>query len=77
MANKMIKIKYCGNCNPDVNPKEVKKTLEALVAEIPRNDLSVMVDGCSRACLTKRKQADKSAGNVIFVSSKEVVRRKQ
>ncbi len=73
----MIKIKYCGNCNPDVNPKDVKKALETFFTEIPREDTSIMVNGCSRACLTKRKSVEEVKGKVIFVSSKDVVRRER
>jgi len=73
----MIKIKYCGNCNPDVNPKDVKNALEALfTSPLPRKDVSIMVNGCSRACLTKKNPADNAKGKTIILSSQEVVRRK-
>jgi hypothetical protein len=69
-------IKYCGNCNPDVNPKDVKKALEALFTNTPREDVSIMVNGCSRACLTKRKPVQKTEGKTIILSSQEVMKKK-
>ncbi len=69
----MVKVKFCGNCNPDVNPKKVKKALEALFADIPREDMSIMVNGCSRACLTKRNPPLKNKNSRIFVNSKDVI----
>ncbi|MCX5809146.1 MAG: hypothetical protein NTX36_07225 [Proteobacteria bacterium] len=72
----MKNIKYCGNCNPDVHPKDVKNALEALFTDIPREDISIMVNGCSRACLTKKNPVDNAKGKTIILSSREVVRRK-
>ncbi|MCX5817640.1 MAG: hypothetical protein NTX75_15620 [Proteobacteria bacterium] len=72
----MKKIKYCGNCNPDVHPKDVKNALEAFFTDIPREDISIMVNGCSRACLTKKNPVDNAKGKTIILSSREAVRRK-
>jgi hypothetical protein len=72
----MKMIKYCGNCNPDVHPKDVKNALEALFTDIPREDISIMVNGCSRACLTKKNPVDNAEGKTIVLSSQEVVRRR-
>ena len=70
----MINIKYCGNCNPDIHPKDVKKALEALLAvDIPRKYISIMVNGCSRACLTKKNPANDAKGKTIIISSQEVL----
>jgi hypothetical protein len=69
----MKKIRYCGNCNPDEDPGEVKKALEVL---FPGGDAAnVLVDGCSRACLSKKEQDTKNDPGVIVVSSREVMRR--
>ena len=74
----MKKIKYCGNCNPDVHPNDVKHALEALFTDdIPREDISIMVNGCSRACLTKKNPVDNAECKTIILSSQEVVRRKE
>ena len=74
----MRKIKYRGNSNPDVHPKDVKNALEKLFTDdIPREDISIMVNGCSRACLTKKGPADNAKGKTIILSSQEVVRRKE
>lgn len=69
----MKMIKYCGNCNPDIHPKDVKNALEALLADIPREDISIMVNGCSRACLTKNKLLQEAEGKTIILSSQEVL----
>lgn len=69
----MVKVKFCGNCNPDVDPKKVKKALEGLLADIPCEDISIMVNGCSRACLTKKNQPLKNKNRRSFLSSKEVM----
>lgn len=71
----MRKIKYCGNCNPDVNPKKVKKALEYLFTDIPRENISIMVNGCSRACLTKKNSSQISIDNKIVLSSSEVIKK--
>jgi len=73
----MKKIRYCGNCNPDVHPEDVKKALEELFPDIPGEDISIMVNGCSRACLTKKGPAQKTKGKTIVLSSREAVRRKE
>jgi hypothetical protein len=50
------KIKYCGNCNPEVHPKHIRKAVEKIAAE-KGPDILVLVNGCSRECLTKSKEA--------------------
>jgi len=69
----MMKVKFCGNCNPDVNPKKVKKALETLYTNIPREDMSIMVNGCSRACLTKRNPPSENKNNRIYVNAKDII----
>ena len=70
-----MNVKYCGNCNPDVNPKKVKKALETLFTDIPREDISIMINGCSRACLTKRNSPKMGEGKKIFLSSREIIKK--
>jgi predicted RNA binding protein with dsRBD fold (UPF0201 family) len=72
----MIKVKYCGNCNPDVSPKRVKKALETLYTDIPREDISIMVNGCSRACLSKKNQHQAMDDNNIVLSARDVIKKK-
>ncbi len=69
----MREIRYCGNCNPDEDPEEVKKALEKLFpgADGP----CIIVNGCSRACLSKRTPGVNNDPGVIVMSSREVMRR--
>lgn len=70
---RMKDIRYCGNCNPDEHPGEVKRALEEL---FPDGDaLCLLVDGCSRACLSKKERDMKNDPEVVVVSSREVMRR--
>jgi hypothetical protein len=48
------KIKYCGNCNPDIHPKYIRHIIERMAARTG-SDTLVIVNGCSRECLTKSK----------------------
>ncbi len=70
---RMKGIRYCGNCNPDEDPGEVKKALEELFSD--GDAASVLVDGCSRACLSKKERDARNDPGVIVVSSREVMRR--
>ncbi len=46
-------IRYCGNCNPETEPKKVRGTLKKMAAETG-DDVLILVNGCPRLCLTKR-----------------------
>ncbi|MBP1745517.1 MAG: hypothetical protein H6Q54_132 [Deltaproteobacteria bacterium] len=48
------KIRYCGNCNPEVHPKHIRTIVEKIAAG-KGSDILVLVNGCSRECLTKSK----------------------
>jgi hypothetical protein len=48
------KIKYCGNCNPDIHPKYIRHVVERIAAGTG-SDTLVCVNGCTRECLTKSK----------------------
>jgi hypothetical protein len=48
------KVKYCGNCNPDINPKYVRPIVERMAAGTGPETL-IIVNGCSRECLTKSR----------------------
>lgn len=49
----MKNIKYCGNCNPDVHPRQVREVLERLPEYA--GDTVIAVNGCSRVCISKGK----------------------
>ncbi len=49
----MKKVRYCGNCNPDEHPGDVREKLETLFPDDV--DLSIIVDGCAKACLSKKR----------------------
>jgi hypothetical protein len=68
-------IKYCGNCNPDVNPERVRPLVDRLAAEAEPGTLLV-VNGCSRACLSKDGRSD-TLDKVIILNSQEVLRREE
>jgi hypothetical protein len=68
------KVKFCGNCNPEVHPGRVKAALEELLADGDDSDL-VLVNGCSRACLTKGMENVK--GTPTIMSARDVVERKR
>jgi hypothetical protein len=71
----MKNIRYCGNCNPDVHPGEVRKELEKLL----RDDdcMSILVDGCSRACLSKGESVPGKQEKTVILRSREVMRGKK
>jgi hypothetical protein len=50
-------IKYCGNCNPERDPRKVRKVLEEMAAATG-SDVLILVNGCPRICLTKRTIVD-------------------
>jgi hypothetical protein len=49
------KIKYCGNCNPEVHPTYIRHVVESMAAGTGSETL-VLVNGCSRECLSKSKE---------------------
>jgi len=49
-----MKIRYCGNCNPDVHPRLVRAALDRISRDLDP-DTVVAVNGCSRICITKGK----------------------
>jgi len=48
------KMKYCGNCKPEVHPRRIRSIVERIAAG-KESDILVLVNGCSRECLTKSK----------------------
>ena len=64
-------IRFCGNCNPDVDPELVRDRLETMTAPW-ENDSEILIDGCSRECLTK-KQTDKKAKKVVKLRARDVM----
>ncbi len=70
----MARIRFCGNCNPDVHPKKVRA---ALVEEAFEAIEEILVDGCSRACLSKKVLAEDKKEKVAVMTAKEIVRRHQ
>ena len=60
-----MKIRYCGNCNPDVHPRRVRAALRRRFEE-KDPDLVVAVNGCSRICITKGKVRDIPRGALII-----------
>lgn len=57
-----MKVKFCGNCNPRVDPKRVKKALDDRSRE--GSEERLLVNGCERMCLL-RKPADEREGAVM------------
>jgi hypothetical protein len=70
-----MKIKYCGNCNPDVHPRYVREALIRAFAESGDRDVVVAVNGCSRICISKGKVKDVPE-NAIIVGAGDVVKRR-
>lgn len=64
-------IRYCGNCNPDVDPSLTTKAVKALYGDAVEDTLLV-VSGCSRACLL-RSAPLKALKDKIAVSAREAV----
>lgn len=50
-------VKYCGNCNPEVDPRKVKKAVEKIASDTD-DEVLICVNGCSRMCLTKKIKQD-------------------
>jgi hypothetical protein len=48
---------------------------EALEQETVGDDVEVIVDGCTRACLSKKNVRAENAPKVVVMSAKEIVRR--
>lgn len=69
-----MRIKYCGNCNPDVHPRYVQKALSRLFAESGNRDVVIAVNGCSRICVSKGKVKD-IPENAIVVDAGDVVQK--
>lgn len=53
----MAKIKYCGNCNPEADPRKIRKVLEKMASDAD-DDILICVNGCSRMCLEKKMKPD-------------------
>jgi hypothetical protein len=51
------RVRYCGNCNPEVDPRKIRKAI-AKIASDTDDDVLICVNGCSRMCLTKKMKAD-------------------
>lgn len=68
----MVKVRFCGNCNPDVHPKKVKEILDE---KSPAEDGEMLVDGCTRACLSKKILKENNKNDFTVMSAKEIVRR--
>ena len=66
----MKKIKYCGNCNPDVHPRRVREILERL-PDGP-GETMVAVNGCSRVCISKGKIKG-IPGDAIIIDARDLV----
>ncbi len=45
-------VKYCGNCNPQIDPRLVRKAVDETMETDSRN---ILVNGCARMCLTRKK----------------------
>jgi hypothetical protein len=69
-----MKIKYCGNCNPDVHPRYVREALNRIFTERGDQGLVVAVNGCSRICITKGKVKNVPE-NAIIVGAGDVVKK--
>ncbi len=72
-----IGVKYCGNCNPQINgPKLVKKVKKLLPdslflsAEVPDIDVLLIVSGCPVDCATRPK----FIGPLVVIAGKTVDR---
>ena len=65
------KIKYCGNCNPEVHPKHIRNIVEK-IADEKGPDTLVLVNGCSRECLTKNMK-DYADRKIMSLNAGELV----
>ena len=66
----MADVKFCGNCNPDVHPREVKRRLDEVLAGVEPGT-EVLVNGCPRVCLVKGRVQPLSSRR-IAVYAREV-----
>ena len=48
------KIKYCGNCNPDIHPKYIRHIIERMAARTGPETL-VIVNGCTTGMPYKKQ----------------------
>jgi hypothetical protein len=69
-----LEIKYCGNCNPDAHPREVRTAAEALFKHGDSAAL-VLINGCTRVCLSKKGQKEQHAGRIIEVRGRDILRK--
>ncbi len=53
----MGRVRYCGNCNPEVDPRKIRKAIEKIASNTD-DDVLICVNGCSRMCMTKKTRSD-------------------
>jgi hypothetical protein len=63
-----MKVRFCGNCNPRVDPKRVKAKMAAVFQEEPGKG-ELLVNGCERMCLTRKRAAEQDC---LFVNGWEI-----
>jgi hypothetical protein len=66
----MVDVKFCGNCNPDVHPREVRRRLDEVLSRVEPGT-EVLVNGCPRVCLVKDRALPFSSRR-IAVYAREV-----
>ena len=66
----MRNIKYCGNCNPDVHPRQVREILERLPDDL--GDTMIAVNGCSRVCISRGKVKG-IPGDAVIIDARDLV----
>ena len=72
----MSPIRYCGNCNPDWDPRQVKERLVQVFGRDPGARL-IWVNGCVRACLWKMATEDQKAMGPLVLSASEIMRERE
>jgi hypothetical protein len=61
------RVRYCGNCNPEVDPRKIRKAVEKMASDTD-DDVLICVNGCSRMCLTKKIKPDRTQRRLhVFV----------
>ena len=69
----MRQIKFCGNCNPDVDPRSVKKIIESTLLARTQ-DRILVVHGCSRECLSRTPFFKENKEDLIVLKACDVVK---